>query len=49
MSGQPDNALGYSSGAGNGPFGFGWSLDTPAALPAALDFSQYGGTDRSAA
>lgn len=26
----PKLALGYSSGAGNGPFGFGWSLDTPA-------------------
>jgi Salmonella virulence plasmid 65kDa B protein len=25
----PKLALGYSSGAGNGPFGFGWSLDTP--------------------
>jgi len=26
----PKLTLDYSSGAGNGPFGFGWSLDTPA-------------------
>jgi RHS repeat-associated protein len=26
----PDLALSYSSGAGNGPFGFGWSLSLPA-------------------
>ena len=26
----PDLALGYDSGAGNGPFGFGWQLPVPA-------------------
>ncbi|MFF0559420.1 SpvB/TcaC N-terminal domain-containing protein [Streptomyces sp. NPDC004266] len=42
----PDPALGYDSGAGNGPFGLGWSLGLPGCRSASRP-RRPGGTARS--